>query len=260
MCASYKIPRPKSESFLLQLEFFAEKSERQQPKGSPQYPVPENHSQNRNLLHILLSNGPIPGFHSYSILPETGFFGLSGNPIEKIFYGRLPVKKAASGYYFSKSSVLQRLTHQLKYSGNREVGRQLGRWMGLQLQNSGRFTDVEALVPLPLFPEKEKKRGYNQATLLCEGIADICNLPVLNDAVRRKRYTDTQTKKGRTERLKNVEGSFELGDAQLIRQKHVLLVDDVITTGATLEACGFAITQAENTALSIATLAWSSNE
>lgn len=198
--------------------------------------------------------------HCYSILPETGFFGLAGNPIEKIFYGRLPVKKAAAGYYFSKSSVLQRLTHQLKYSGNREVGRQLGRWMGLQLQNSGRFTDVDALVPLPLFPEKEKKRGYNQATLLCEGISDVCKLPILNDAVRRKRYTDTQTKKGRTERLKNVEGSFELSDPHLIRQKHVLLVDDVITTGATLEACGFAITQAQNTELSIATLAWSSNE
>lgn len=198
--------------------------------------------------------------HCYTHLPETGFFGLPGNPLEKIFYGRLPVKKAAASYYFSKSSALQRLIHQLKYSNNRAVGLQLGRWMGLQLQNSGRFADLDGLIPLPLFPEKEKKRGYNQATILCEGMAEVMQLPLLMDAVLRKRSTETQTKKGRSQRLENVEGSFEIGNPLSFQEKHVLLVDDVITTGATLEACGSVIKKVAAVELSIATLAWSSNE
>jgi ComF family protein len=198
--------------------------------------------------------------HCYSNLPETNYAALPGNPIEKIFYGRLNVEEATAGYYFSKSSVLQRLIHQLKYNGNVEVGRQLGQWLGLQLQKSNRFNPVDALIPLPLYPSKEKKRGYNQATILCEGISDVMNIPILNNIVLRKRYTDTQTKKGRTERLKNVDGSFELSDPAILQNKHVLLVDDVITTGATLEACGLVIKETTNVKLSVATLAWSSDD
>jgi ComF family protein len=198
--------------------------------------------------------------HCYSNLPETNYAALPGNPIEKIFYGRLNVEEATAGYYFSKSSVLQRLIHQLKYNGNVEVGHQLGQWLGLQLQKSNRFNPVDALIPLPLYPSKEKKRGYNQATILCEGISDVMNIPILNNIVLRKRYTDTQTKKGRTERLKNVDGSFELSDPAILQNKHVLLVDDVITTGATLEACGLVIKETTNVKLSVATLAWSSDD
>ena len=154
---------------------------------------------------------------------------------------------------------MQRLIHQLKYNGNIEVGHQLGQWLGLQLQKSNRF-NIDALIPLPLYPSKEKKRGYNQATVLCEGIAEVMNIPILNNTVIRKRYTDTQTKKGRAERLKNVDRSFEVGEPLALQQKHVLLVDDVITTGATLEACGLAIKETDNVRLSIATLAWSSDD
>ena len=198
--------------------------------------------------------------HCYANLPETGFFALPGNPIEKIFYGRLEVASAGAGYYFSKNSVLQRLIHQLKYNGNLEAGQQLGQWLGLQLKNSGRFTEINALIPLPLFPDKERKRGYNQATVICEGMADIINVPVMKDIVLRKRYTDTQTKKGRSERWLNVDGSFEISDPTQLQNKHVLLVDDVITTGATMEACGYSIKQIETVELSMATLAWSSRD
>ncbi|QNA44935.1 ComF family protein [Lacibacter sediminis] len=208
----------------------------------------------------LLENDQSICIRCYTNLPETNYAALPGNPIEKIFYGRLNVEYATAGYYFSKSSVLQRLIHQLKYNGNIEVGHQLGQWLGLQLQRSNRFNAVDALIPLPLYPSKEKKRGYNQATVLCEGIAEIMNIPILNNIVLRKRYTDTQTKKGRTERLLNVDGSFEVSDAVALQQRHVLLVDDVITTGATLEACGIAIKETENVRLSIATLAWSSDD
>jgi ComF family protein len=208
----------------------------------------------------LLENDQSICIHCYTNLPETNYAALPGNPIEKIFYGRLNVEHSTAGYYFSKSSVLQRLIHQLKYNGNIEVGHQLGQWLGLQLQKSNRFNSIDALIPLPLFPSKEKKRGYNQATVLCEGIAEIMNIPILNNVLLRKRYTDTQTKKGRTERFRNVDGSFEVSDIDALHQKHVLLVDDVITTGATLEACGLVIKETENVRLSIATLAWSSDD
>ncbi len=192
--------------------------------------------------------------HCYAVLPETNFAAFAANPIEKIFYGRLPVELATAGYYFNKQTVLQRLVHQLKYKGNKEVGWQLGKWLGLQLQKSYRFSDIDALVPLPLFPDKEKRRGYNQSTILCEGMADVLQLPVLSNAVIRKHYTDTQTKKGRSDRWTNVDNSFAIAKAELLSNKHVLLVDDVITTGATLEACGTALKTVQGLTLSIAAL------
>lgn len=195
----------------------------------------------------------------YTSLPETNFTPYPNNPIEKIFYGRLPVEEAMAAYYFTKHSVLQQLIHTLKYKNNREVGLQLGRWMGVLLKNSNRFKDIDALIPLPLFPEKEKKRGYNQAAVLCEGISEIINVPVVNDFVLRKRYTDTQTRKGRSERWKNVDGSFEVNASVSSKPHHVLLVDDVITTGATLEACGTAIVE-NGIKLSMAVLAWASDD
>ncbi|MBX9782299.1 MAG: ComF family protein [Chitinophagaceae bacterium] len=195
----------------------------------------------------------------YTNLPETGFAPHAGNPIEKIFYGRADVHEAMAGYYFTKQSALQHIIHALKYKNNTEAGLQMGRWMGLQLNNSNRFKHLDALISLPLFPEKEKKRGYNQAAVLCEGISEIINVPVVNNFVIRKRYTDTQTKKGRSERWANVDGSFEVTPHHPLTGKRVLLVDDVITTGATLEACGAAVTET-GTKLSIAVLAWASDD
>ncbi|HYK55213.1 MAG TPA: phosphoribosyltransferase family protein, partial [Flavisolibacter sp.] len=126
------------------------------------------------------------------------------------------------------------------------------------LAASNRFSHVDALIPLPLFPAKERKRGYNQATVLCEGMAATLQKPILKDVVQRVSYTDSQTKKNRVERWQNMEGRFELTHPGLVEGKHVLLVDDVITTGATLEACGREILQATNVQLSIATLCFSS--
>ena len=152
---------------------------------------------------------------------------------------------------------MQHLMHQLKYRGNKELGIYLGQLMGHSLFACNRFRSVDALVPLPLFPAKERKRGYNQATILCEGMATVLQKPVLKDAVTRMSYTDSQTKKSRVERWQNMEGRFEIADEETIRGKHLLLVDDVITTGATLEACGRQITQVQNVQLSIATLCFS---
>jgi len=190
-------------------------------------------------------------------LPETNFHLHANNPIEKIFWGRLPIVSATAQYYFIKESLMQHLMHLLKYKGNKELGRQLGRLMGLDLQKASRFNRVECLVPLPLFASKEKRRGYNQATILCEGIADVMNAEIATDVIIRTQHTDTQTKKGRIERWQNMEGKFELIKPESIRNKNVLLVDDVITTGATLEACAHELLQA-SPKLSIATLCFAS--
>lgn len=186
-------------------------------------------------------------------LPETNFAAHADNPAEKIFRGRIPVEGAMAGFYFTKESLMQQLIHQFKYKGNKELGLQLGRLLGKYIAQSNRFS-VDALVPLPLFPVKERRRGYNQATVLCEGIAEIMKVPVLKNAITRPQHTETQTKKGRVERWQNMEGKFILNNSNAIMNKHVLLVDDVVTTGATLEACGIELLKGENVKLSIATL------
>jgi ComF family protein len=186
-------------------------------------------------------------------LPETNFQSHPGNPVEKIFWGRVPVRNATAGYYFTKESLMQQLVHQFKYKGNKELGLQMGRLLGKYIVQSGRF-NADALVPLPLFPAKERIRGYNQATVLCDGMAGIMKIPVLRNVISRPRHTETQTKKGRVERWRNMEGKFVLNDKQAISNKQLLLVDDVITTGATLEACAVELLKGENTGLSIAAL------
>lgn len=191
-------------------------------------------------------------------MPGTHFELHAGNPVEKKFWGRIPLEQATAQYYFTKESLMRRLMYEFKYRGNRELGTQLGKMMGESLKTSNRF-NVDALVPLPLFPAKEKRRGYNQATILCEGMAESLQVPVLKDVIIRSQHTDTQTKKGRIERWQNMEGKFVLAKSETIRNKTVLLVDDVVTTGATLEACGMELLKAENVKLSIATLFYTAN-
>ncbi len=205
----------------------------------------------------LLSTGSSLCMRCMESLPETQFEWHPDNPVEKIFWGRLPLIAATAQFYFTKESLIQNLMHQFKYKSNRELGFQLGCIMGEQLKKSGRFT-VDALVPMPLFPAREKKRGYNQATVLCEGIASVTALPIFPEVVRRPRHTESQTKKGRIERWKNIEGKFVLQDPTALQHRHVLLVDDVITTGATLESCGSELLKAGNLKLSIATLCYAS--
>jgi ComF family protein len=191
--------------------------------------------------------------HCLHHLPETCFEWHPSNPVEKMFWGRLPLMAASAQFYFTKESLVQHLMHLLKYKGNKELGIQLGRIMGEQLKKSGRFR-ADALIPLPLYPAKEKRRGYNQATVLCEGMSQVMQVPVLDQAVQRPEHTETQTKKGRVERWKNMEGKFILSDPGSLRNKQVILVDDVVTTGATLESCGLELLKVPGLQLSIATL------
>jgi ComF family protein len=186
-------------------------------------------------------------------LPETNFQSHAGNPVEKIFWGRLQLTAATAAYYFTKESLMQQLVHEFKYKGNKELGLQMGRLLGKYLTQSGRFT-ADALVALPLFPVKERKRGFNQAAVLCDGMAEIMKIPVLRNVIVRPQHTETQTKKGRVERWRNMDGKFVVQDKQVIRNKHLLLVDDVITTGATLEACARELLKGEHTTVGVAAL------
>lgn len=186
-------------------------------------------------------------------LPETRFEYYGNNPVEKKFWGRLPLIAATAQYFFTRESLVQQLIHQFKYNANRELGLQLGQIMGISLNQSGRFA-ADVMIPLPLFPGRERKRGFNQSELLCQGISQQLNIPVLKNIITRPEHTETQTHKGRIERWKNIEGKFILTDPESITGKHILLVDDVITTGATLESCGSELLKAENASLSIACL------
>jgi ComF family protein len=191
-------------------------------------------------------------------LPHTEFEKFAENPIEKIFYGRLPVMAAHSEFYFSKGELIQHLIHEFKYKGNKAIGIYLSKIMGENMFTSNRFKHIDYLIPLPLFADKEFKRGFNQAAIICEGISETMNIPVLNKNVIRIRYTETQTKKHRTERWENVSESFKIVNPAILQGKHIMLVDDVITTGATLEACAQKIKEIPETLISIATLATAS--
>ncbi len=191
-------------------------------------------------------------------LPHTNFALHENNPVEKIFTGRIKIKAAHSEFYFSKGQLVQHLIHQLKYKNNKEIGYYLGELMGNSLLRSNRFSNIDYLIPLPLFADKEFKRGYNQAEIICQGIHISTQIPVMLNNVVRRRSTETQTRKHRTERWENVEGSFTIMNPATLKGKNLLLVDDVITTGATLEACGQVILRVPDTSISFASLAHAS--
>ncbi len=189
-------------------------------------------------------------------LPVTNFHLHANNPVEKTFWGRIPLVAGTAFTYFTKDSLVQELLHQLKYKGNKDIGIFLGQLVGQRIKISNRFTDIDLLLPLPLFAARQKKRGYNQAALICEGMSAAMQVPIAAEALTRLSATETQTKKNRTQRWQNMEGRFFARDTGTLSGKHILLVDDVVTTGATLEACGQEILTVKNTRLSIATLAF----
>ncbi|HWB24083.1 MAG TPA: phosphoribosyltransferase family protein [Chitinophagaceae bacterium] len=204
----------------------------------------------------VLENDALLCIKCFSQLPVTGFMQQAANPVEKIFYGRVPVQHAGSAFYFTKDSVVQNMMIELKYKGNKMAGNYLGRLLGALLAESERFASVDAIVPLPLNAKKEKKRGYNQAMLIAEGIQAEWHKPVIHKAVGRKQFTTTQTQKGRVDRWQNMQDVFEVKNAALLKGKHILLVDDVVTTGASLEACALPILKVPGTTVSIATVAY----
>jgi ComF family protein len=204
----------------------------------------------------ILQNDAVLCAKCFEELPYTNFLQHPDNPIEKIFYGRIKTEHAGSLLYFTKNSIVQSLVFALKYKGDKEAGFFLGRLLGMELAQCGRFDDIDAIVPLPLNEKKEKKRGYNQALVIAEGMQMEWEKPILKNAVIRKHFTETQTKKGRTARWQNMEDVFEVRNEEEVSGKHLLVIDDVVTTGASLEACAAAILKAPDVKISFATVAY----
>jgi ComF family protein len=193
--------------------------------------------------------------HCLGSLPETGFFRQTGNLVEKVFYGRLPLRAAGALYYFTKQSVIQELMHQLKYKSKPELGVYLGKMLGHRLLEAENFPKPDCIIPVPLSRERQYKRGYNQSAETAAGVAEVLGIPVLNNALVRNRASETQTHKTREERWENMQGIFSMTEPELINNRRVLLLDDVVTTGATLEACGTAILSSCEAELSVAAIA-----
>lgn len=195
-------------------------------------------------------------FKCNASLPETNFSSLENNPVEQTFIARINIARATSVFYFTKESLLQHLLIQLKYKQHPSVGIFLGKKLGNALVNSLRFNNIDCMIPLPLSKEKLKSRGYNQAELICKGIQEKWNIPIQENLVIRGIDTHSQTKENRVNRWQNMKGVFFVPHPATLLNKNILLVDDVITTGATLEACGQAILDAGAASISIATVAW----
>ncbi len=188
-------------------------------------------------------------------LPRTNFHKIEGNQVEQLFWGRVKIEKATSWFYFRKGSRYQSLIHFLKYKGLKELGEVLGESFASEISNSNYFNSIDVIVPVPLHKKKKKKRGYNQSEWIAKGMAKILNVPVSSENLVRLKHTNTQTRKSRFERWENVEDIFQVLDPGSLEGKHILLVDDVVTTGSTLEACAFSLLKHKNIKVSIATLA-----
>ena len=187
-------------------------------------------------------------------LPRTNFHLHPENDITQIFWGRVPIEHATAHYYFQKGGPVQKLIHKLKYKGEKDIGFEIGKIIGREL-NQTCFNEIDLIVPVPLHKSRQRKRGYNQSECLANGISTTMSKPVFSKVLFRRIANVTQTKKHRYERWENVESIFVLKNPELIYFKHILLVDDVITTGATLEACATALLQAEGVKVSIVALA-----
>jgi len=178
------------------------------------------------------------------------------NPVARLFWGRCMVEQAAAFSFYTRDSRIRKMIHNLKYDGMAEIGSELGRIYGLSLRNTEFIIGIDFIVPVPLHVAKKRKRGFNQSEIICNGISAATGLKTESALLKRNRMTGTQTNKSRYDRWANVEGIFTVTEPEKLRNKHILIVDDVITTGSTIEACICEIMKVENVKVSVAALAF----
>jgi ComF family protein len=192
----------------------------------------------------------------YVVIPRTNYHLEDENPVARLFWGRCMIDKAAAFSFYNKGSRIRSLIHNLKYKGIKEIGYELGRIYGLSLKSSGFTANIDLIIPVPLHPSKKRIRGFNQSDSISSGIADATGLPVDASSLARTVVSATQTKRSRYERWTNVEGIFHVTDPEIIRGRHILLVDDVITTGSTIESCVYELLKVEGVKVSVVALAF----
>ena len=190
----------------------------------------------------------------YLHLPRTDFANdLYENMMAKLFWGQIKLEKATALFYYEPHAETAQILYELKYKNHPEIGVVMGRMMAKELMKSGLFEDIDALVPVPLAKKREHERGYNQSLELAKGVSEVTGLPIANLVIRRTKFVGSQTKRGRWERNENVEHVFELVDDN-ISDQHLLLIDDVVTTGATVIACAKEMQKASNVRISVLAL------
>ncbi len=192
-------------------------------------------------------------------LPRTGYELDAENPLKQNFYGRVRIHAVTALYFFAKSGKVQHLIHELKYKGNEAAGLFLGRQLGESIKEAPLFQGIDIIIPVPLHPKREHKRGYNQALIISQGISEVTGIPIGDKYLVRTVYNETQTHKSFEERYHNVQGIFKVCFAEELKGKHVLLVDDVLTTGATLESCVHELESIPDITISVATAACAGN-
>ena len=184
---------------------------------------------------------------------------MPNNDVELRLAGRVPYQAAAALFLFRQGSVVQDVVHQIKYHGNLHLAHRFGCLLGNELVSSKRFDDIDCLVPVPLHPWRKWQRGYNQSELLCRAMAEVMGKPVITNNLIRRRYTSSQTHKSRQDRMDNMKAVFAVRRPKEFENKHILLVDDIITTGATTENCYHALRSVDNLKISVAALAVTSH-
>jgi ComF family protein len=204
----------------------------------------------------LLRNENLICTECYVVIPRTKYHLESGNPVAQLFWGRCVIEKAAAFSYYNKGSRIRNLIHNLKYKGIKEIGYELGRIYGLSLKSSGFTADIDLIIPVPLHPSKKRIRGFNQSDLISQGLAGVTGLSVDTNTLVRTLVSVTQTKRSRYERWTNVEGIFHVTNPEIIKDMHILLVDDVITTGSTIESCANELLKVEGVKVSVIALAY----
>lgn len=204
----------------------------------------------------LLRNEKLICTECYVLIPRTNYHLAEENPVAQLFWGRCLIEKAAAFSFYNKGSRIRNLIHSLKYKGIQEVGFELGRIYGLTLKSSGFTKDIDLIIPVPLHPSKKRRRGFNQCDLISSGLSEVTGLPVDTDSLIRITVSDTQTKRSRYERWTNVEGIFMVTEPGNLRGRHILLIDDVITTGSTIESCTNELLKVEGVRVSVVALAY----
>jgi len=189
-------------------------------------------------------------------MPKTNFHLQSPNPVEQRFVGRIPIQHASSMYYFNKDTRIQEVLHALKYKNKKDIGIELGRRFGYELLACDWINEIDVIIPVPLSKQKLKLRGYNQSECIANGINEVLQIPIDTDAVLRRKNTSSQTSMTIAQRIENVKDAFEVANASSLIGKHILLVDDVLTTGSTLESCVREIVKVPDAKVSLLTLAY----
>lgn len=189
-------------------------------------------------------------------LPKTGFGLAQHNPVEKIFWGRVPLAYATAYLHFHHAGMVRNLLHSIKYKGGKELAKELGALFAAEIKNLHPDFAPDLILPVPLHASKERQRGFNQSAMIAEGMATVFNCDWRGDLLQRTQKSETQTKKSRFDRWSNVDGIFSMTGNLPDQVKKVMLIDDVITTGATLEACARSIVAHTQVELGLAGLAW----